>query len=129
MDEKAGPEAIATPESVTLDARQVELLAAVAESGGAITVRGRFTAGVMEANGLAPPLPLGCPSLFLNHAPRLGADLQRKWDAILAARNSSLRVAVPLPHVALSQLGYPVEQVGRGQRTASCQCRGCSDEF
>ena len=89
--------AIAATASVALHSDQAALLRAVAASGGAVSVRGAFTAAVAAASGLPPPLALGCPSLFLNHAPALGAELQRKWDALLAARNASLRVAVTLP--------------------------------
>jgi hypothetical protein len=84
-------------DKVELASAQVAMLQRVVESGGFIATRGAFTARILVANGLPPPLPLGCPSLFLNRNPELGAELQRKWDAVLAKRSTSLRLAVTLP--------------------------------
>jgi hypothetical protein len=87
-------------DKVQLPPTQVALLQRVVDSGGFISTRGAFTARILEANGLPPPLPLGCPSLFLNHNPALGAELQRKWNAVLAERSTSLRLAVTLPAIS-----------------------------
>ncbi|EFN52328.1 hypothetical protein CHLNCDRAFT_139129 [Chlorella variabilis] len=84
---------------VQLPPEQVSFLKRVLASGGIMTARGRLTAAVITANGLPPPLPLGCPSLFLNHNPRLGATLQQKWDAVLRQRDPNLRLAITMPAV------------------------------
>ena len=84
---------------VQLPPEQVSFLKRVLASGGIITTRGRLTAAVITASGLPPPLPLGCPSLFLNHNPRLGARLQQKWDAVLRQRDPNLRLAITMPAV------------------------------
>ncbi|KAI3432796.1 hypothetical protein D9Q98_010380 [Chlorella vulgaris] len=87
----------AAAQHVRLPREQTQLLAQVHKSGGIVTTRGAFTAAVVAANGLPPPLPLGCPSFMLNHNLELGAVLQRKWDAVLAGRSTSMRLAVTLP--------------------------------
>ncbi|KAI3433676.1 hypothetical protein D9Q98_003485 [Chlorella vulgaris] len=82
---------------VVLHQQQVQLLRQVQKSGGIITTRGKFTEAIITANGLNPPLPIGCPSFMLNHNPRLGEVLQKKWDAVLAARSTKLRLAITMP--------------------------------
>jgi hypothetical protein len=84
---------------VRLAPQQRALLERVSGGGGAVLSRGAFTAGAVEAAGLPPPLPLGCPSLLLNRSPALGRQLQRGWRAALAARSPQLRLAVTLPKV------------------------------
>ncbi|KAL4856709.1 hypothetical protein ACK3TF_003112 [Chlorella vulgaris] len=89
--------------AVQLHPQQVALLQRVEATGGLTVTRGRFTAAIMEANGLAPPLPLGCPSLFINHNPQLGAVLQQKWRAVLRKRDPNLRLGVTLPKVHMDR--------------------------
>ncbi|EFN52219.1 hypothetical protein CHLNCDRAFT_139069 [Chlorella variabilis] len=97
----------AAASAVQLHPQQVAFLKQVEASGGIITTRGKFTAAIIEGNGLPPPLPLGCPSVFINHNPRLGAVLQRKWDAVLRRRDPNLRLAVTLPAIPGDQ-PYPL---------------------
>ena len=84
---------------ITLADEQQQLLRRVVASGGFVSTRGHFTGAVIKANGLPPPLVLGCPSLMLNHNPRLGEVLQQKWEAVLAARDPKLRLAITLPNI------------------------------
>jgi hypothetical protein len=61
-------------------------------------VRGAFTAEVVAAApGAATPLPLGCPTLLINHAPTLGAQLAAKLRAFAAARDANATIVVTLP--------------------------------
>ncbi|EFN52289.1 hypothetical protein CHLNCDRAFT_139033 [Chlorella variabilis] len=85
--------------TVVLHPQQVAFLRRVEQSGGLTITRRKFTAALVEGAGLAPALPLGCPSLFINHDPSLGASLKRKWEAVVAARDPKLRLAVTLPKV------------------------------
>ncbi|KXZ46807.1 hypothetical protein GPECTOR_40g541 [Gonium pectorale] len=84
---------------IVLHAQQKEMYGLIKSSGGDVTVRGQFTADVCTANGLRPPLVLGCPSLFINHNPSLGALLEEKRNAVLRARDANVRIAVGLPAV------------------------------
>ncbi|KXZ41092.1 hypothetical protein GPECTOR_812g41 [Gonium pectorale] len=85
---------------IILTAQQKEMYGLIKGSGGDIVVRGQFTANICTANGLQPPLVFGCPSLFINHNPSLGARLEAKRIAVLKARDSAnLRLAVGLPAV------------------------------
>ncbi|EFN52327.1 expressed protein [Chlorella variabilis] len=97
-DSEAGLD-VAGASQIKLFHEQINFLKRVQLSGGFVSARGRFTAAIMTANGLPPPLVLGCPSLLINHNPRLGATLQQKWDAVLGQRTSKLRLAVTLPAV------------------------------
>jgi hypothetical protein len=90
---------------IALHPEQIAFLRRITDSGGMMTTRGTFTQQIVAANGLPPPLPLSCPSLFLNHNPALGAVLQRKWDAVLAARHPLLRLAVTLPNIPADEAG------------------------
>jgi hypothetical protein len=90
---------------IVLDPEQISFLQRIKASGGMMTTRGRFTEQIIAANGLPPPLPLSCPSLFLNHVPRLGATLQQKWDAVLQQRDPNLRLAITLPNIPADDKG------------------------
>jgi hypothetical protein len=93
------PPLSAGADRVRLGPEQKDFLRMIAKSEGMVTVRGEFTASLVAANGLHRPLPLGCPTFFLNHNPRLGEALQQKWDALVAARDPKLRLAVYLPNI------------------------------
>ncbi|KAI3432829.1 hypothetical protein D9Q98_010413 [Chlorella vulgaris] len=95
---------------VSLHPEQQHFMQQIDSTGGFTTVRGDFTAAVLTANKLQSSYPLGCPSLFLNHNMQLGAVLRQKWDALLAARSTSLRVAVNLPNIG-GDKPFPVELI------------------
>ncbi|KXZ51157.1 hypothetical protein GPECTOR_13g644 [Gonium pectorale] len=84
---------------IIIHVQQKEMYDLIKSSGGDVVVRGQFTADVCTANGLQPPLVFGCPSLFINHNPRLGVLLEEKRVAVLRARDANLRIAVGLPAV------------------------------
>lgn len=94
-----GSESDSIPSDFMLDQKHLEWLKLVHASGGAAMVRGRFTEAVILRAAGPPPVAVGCPSLFLNHNTKLADVLRRKWDAVLQQRNTSLRLAVGLPHV------------------------------
>jgi hypothetical protein len=75
----------------------VELLHEVAARGPGFTVRGAYTEAVIVAAGINAARALGCPTLMINHAPALGAELALKLSAFAAARNASARIIVTLP--------------------------------
>jgi hypothetical protein len=95
---------------VSLHPEQQHFMQQIDSSGGFTTVRGEFTAAVLTANKLQSSYPLGCPSFFLNHNMQLGAVLRQKWDTLLAARNTSLRVAVNLPNIG-GDKPFPLELI------------------
>ncbi|KAI3433678.1 hypothetical protein D9Q98_003487 [Chlorella vulgaris] len=105
---KAASADFAAAADVVLHQQQVQLLRQVQKSGGIITTRGKFTEAIITANGLNPPLPIGCPSFMLNHNPRLGEVLQKKWDAVLAARSTKLRLAITMPATPRTK-GLPLD--------------------
>lgn len=85
--------------------------------GGAIWTRGRHTSAYLDAIGVTGSAPIGCPSLFINPSPELGATLKRKADEILKNGISRLAVAAGNPIAAvgekLSVEQRLVEQLGK----------------
>lgn len=61
-----------------------------------ITTRGLVTTTVLNRDGIAS-LPVGCPSLFLNHRPDVGLTMLKKTGLLVARELSSVAFAINLP--------------------------------
>lgn len=82
-----------TADDYFLHSQYVKTLGALGKDAGAIGVRGAFTEQVLRNYGIDEAIALGCPSLFLNSAPNLGAIIQEK----IANLGPSSRIAINLP--------------------------------
>lgn len=92
----------ADPQTRTLAPEHLRLLREVSQRG-AISVRGQFTADVIQHNGGPPTVVAGCPSLFLNKDLHLGRRLQDAYCGLPALSSTrQLRFAVGLPAGCLS---------------------------
>jgi len=77
----------------------LDLLQAISDQGGYIMARGDYTTSILRAHGFKRVISAGCPSLFSNPNPGLGAtiasklaDLKQRLDDGL-----SMRLAITLP--------------------------------
>lgn len=78
---------------------QAEALRAIGEhfrtQGGFMTVRGACTKRFLHNAGLTIGVePIGCPSLFINTQPDLGATLQRKYRALVQKLRAGASIKV-----------------------------------
>jgi Polysaccharide pyruvyl transferase len=89
-----------TPADYVLHSTYVTTLKAIGEKNSGIGVRGPFTERLLHSYGVSTAVALGCPSLFADDRPDLGAVLQAK----IAALGSSSRLAINLPQRWLPRL-------------------------
>jgi hypothetical protein len=85
------------PRSLSLGPDHLRFLREAGQRG-VISVRGQFTADLIDHNGGPPTVVAGCPSLFLNKAARLGRTLHEAYNSLPAlAATRKLTFAVGLP--------------------------------
>lgn len=77
----------------------LDLLEAIREKNGFVLARGNFTTAILQAHGFDRVLNAGCPSLFANPSPGLGAQLESKLTSVRGRlqQGKLVRTVINLP--------------------------------